>query len=146
LPFRKPDACNGGASSVEDALAAAEASAGRSLTLVEPGWARAVIRLLRGQSPWVSGPHEVVGKGKRKPEREAPSTATSIWSVLGVANNASVTEIKSAFRAKAKVLHPDQGGDEAEFRVLREAYARALARREKGDKRPKARNAKATAD
>jgi hypothetical protein len=139
LPFRKPDACNGGATSFEDALAQAQASAGRTLTLVEPGWARAVIRVLRGQSAWVSGPHEV--RGKRRPQKEAAAVTgpSSIWSVLDVPTDATVTQIKAAFRAKAKLLHPDQGGDETAFRALREAYARALERRSKSDKRPKAR-------
>lgn len=45
-----------------------------------------------------------------------------LYSVLGVSPNASLEEIKSAFREKAKESHPDAGGTEAGFRELVEAY------------------------
>jgi len=41
---------------------------------------------------------------------------------LGVSNTASPDEIKTAFRNKAKSLHPDQGGNEKDFQKLNEAY------------------------
>lgn len=49
------------------------------------------------------------------------------YEVLGVSTNASITEIKSAFRRLAKATHPDiNGGDPqltAQFRDVAEAYA-----------------------
>lgn len=45
------------------------------------------------------------------------------YEVLGVSKNASADEIKKAFRRKAVELHPDkQGGDEAKFKEINEAY------------------------
>ncbi len=45
------------------------------------------------------------------------------YNILGVNKNASADEIKKAFREKAHKHHPDkQGGDEAKFKELNEAY------------------------
>lgn len=45
------------------------------------------------------------------------------YEVLGIQKSASADEIKKAFRRKAIELHPDkQGGDEAKFKEVNEAY------------------------
>lgn len=45
------------------------------------------------------------------------------YEVLGVAKNASADEIKKAFRKAAVQYHPDkEGGDEAKFKEVNEAY------------------------
>lgn len=45
------------------------------------------------------------------------------YKILGVPHNATLAEIKHAFRQKAKLLHPDiTGQDSREFRELKSAY------------------------
>ncbi|MEM9613891.1 MAG: DnaJ domain-containing protein [Actinomycetota bacterium] len=48
------------------------------------------------------------------------------YRTLGVAPTASPAEIRAAYRARSKVLHPDMGGDAAAFDRLQRAY-RVLA-------------------
>lgn len=139
-PFRKPDASNGGAATPVEALREAERAAGRSLNVVEPKWARAWNRILRGMPPWTS--RTVSDEAKPRPSTsalDAKATLGSIWAVLGLEPNATVPEIKAAFRKRALVTHPDHGGDPATFRATQQAYREALSRREKAEKRPKKR-------
>lgn len=128
LPFRRPDASNGGARSHEEAKHEAELSAGSSLTEIEPLWARACIRTMRGQPPFT--PRELAAaSGRPIARRDGAPPPASLWAILGVEPDASVLEIKRAFRQRALTTHPDQGGDPAAFRTLHGAYERALARR-----------------
>lgn len=138
-PFRRPDASNGGAASHGEAMAEAERVAQRALVEIEPRWARACVRLMRGMAPF--SPAElrevspVSGAGPGAPARPRiprEPAAKSLWAVLGVEPGASVEEIKRAFRKRALETHPDQGGDAAAFRALHAAYERALARRARG--------------
>lgn len=124
-PFQPPDAADGGAESFDEALRAAEAIAGTSLTVIESAWARAFMRTLRGQPPWAT-----VLPSERSPSASsanAPSEV-SVWERLQVSADASAGEIRAAFRSRAKQLHPDHGGDQAEFRALMRAYDEAIRR------------------
>lgn len=126
-PFRKPDAHGGGARTYEDALRDAERITGRSLSVIEPRWARAWSRVMQGERPWDG---EAPG-ARRAPADERSAPRASIWKVLGLRPDASVEDIKRAYRARAKETHPDQGGDAETFRALHRAYERALVRRAK---------------
>ncbi|HXV43720.1 MAG TPA: J domain-containing protein [Anaerolineae bacterium] len=56
---------------------------------------------------------------------------TNWWAVLGVNRTASRAEIVNAYRALAKIHHPDIGGDPEQFKRLRAVYEIALKEREK---------------
>lgn len=45
------------------------------------------------------------------------------YEVLGVDAGASAEVVKKAYRKKARAVHPDRGGDTAEFQVLAHAYS-----------------------
>lgn len=130
-PFRRPDASEGGARTREEALRRAEQVAGRRLVEVEGSWARAWAQIQLGLPPFAA---TGAGGGGPRAAREPP--AGSIWATLGVAADASVAEIRAAFRRQALVLHPDRGGDPDRFRALREAHDEALARRGRAARRP----------
>jgi DnaJ-domain-containing protein 1 len=52
-----------------------------------------------------------------------PRDAEVCYRLLGVSPSSSWEEIERAYRKKAKVHHPDLGGDQDAMRALNEAYA-----------------------
>ncbi len=135
-PFRKPDASSGGARTREEALKEAEAAVGRSLVEIEAAWARAWQRVLMGEPAFPPGAQPSQGPTSPTRARREPP-AGSIWSVLGVDANATIEQIRAAFRTRVLITHPDHGGDPEAFRALRGAYDEALARRDRASKRPR---------
>lgn len=133
-PFRKPDASEGGARTRDEALRRAEKAAGRALVQIEPIWARAWGRVLMGEPPFPQAAKDAPGVAP--PASREPQGA-SIWQVLGLSSQATVAEIRAAFRQRALLTHPDRGGDAEAFRALREAHDQALARRARAGKRPR---------
>lgn len=55
------------------------------------------------------------------------SGRSSWWEILGVAQAAPRAEIISAYRALARVHHPDAGGSSDDFKRLRAAYEAGMA-------------------
>jgi hypothetical protein len=47
-------------------------------------------------------------------------------SLLGLSWPCTAQEIKQAFRSKVKTVHPDHGGNSADFQALHRAYKEAL--------------------
>ncbi len=57
--------------------------------------------------------------------RELDKSNTNAYNILGVERDASISEIKKAFRDKSKILHPDRnpdGSTEFQYKLLIEAY------------------------
>lgn len=134
-PFQKPDASNGGALTLEQALAEAERTAGRHLVLIESHWARSWKRVLRGEASPTPPPP---ASEKRRPERaRSAATAVSSWSLLGISAGAPISEIKRAYRKRALETHPDQGGDVDVFREVQRAYEKLIAAADKRIKKAK---------
>jgi hypothetical protein len=130
-PFRKPDASNGGADTLEEALAEAQRVAGRHLSVIESHWACAWKSVLRGETPTPPPPP------RQRPTAERTRTKTSSWAVLGLAPGASLAEVKQAFRKRALETHPDQGGDPAQFRAAHAAYEKLFAKIARAPRAPK---------
>lgn len=124
-PFRKPDASSGGARSRAEAHTAAERAAGRSLVETGSTWAAAWARILLGKAPWPA-PRAAQGPRRVAPE---PRAGSKPWArgVLALEKEASVAEVKRAFRSAALRTHPDHGGSESAFIEAKRAYDIALA-------------------
>ena len=78
------------------------------------------LRELRGErfddEPRTSGRASGGGPGQNETE--------IFFRLLGISPSATWDEIEKAYRSKAKVHHPDRGGDEDAMRTLNEAYHR----------------------
>lgn len=48
------------------------------------------------------------------------------WDVMGIKPDATREDVRNAFRALAKVHHPDAGGNEEDFKRLRKAFDEAM--------------------
>jgi hypothetical protein len=99
--------------------------------------ARAFYRIEHTETTPVLVEHEVPGPilGERLPF-ETPEVdlgrdlgsmdpTGAAFAELGLTPDASLATVKSAYRRRVKEVHPDQGGDEDEFRRVREAYTTA---------------------
>lgn len=64
------------------------------------------------------------GPNARRPNRSNRSVepAEAAYAVLGLPSGASEDAVQQAYRRRVKEVHPDHGGDEAEFKRVREAY------------------------
>ncbi|EJZ19219.1 J domain-containing protein, partial [Rhizobium sp. Pop5] len=51
---------------------------------------------------------------------------TDPYDILGVERDADEAKVKAAYRRRAKVAHPDSGGDTEAFGILQKAYALLL--------------------
>lgn len=135
-PFRKPDGSEGGARTRAEAKRAAERAAGRALVEIESGWARAWGNVLVGKDPW---PARRTTEGDAAAIRVRAAPSPSVWATLGLSAGASLGEIKAAYKKRALAVHPDRGGNAADFRALQSAYEAALRRRARPTRKPSSR-------
>jgi len=94
--------------------------------------ARVFFRLRATDTDPVLVEHELPGGhlGSRLPfetpeiatESDADAGVATAFAALGLPASADVSEVRRAYRRRVKEVHPDQGGDEDEFRRIREAY------------------------
>lgn len=122
-PFRPPDAWKGGARSEEEAIEEAQGAAGVSLSRTENRWAGAWVRVRAGLPPFPERAPRAASIGPKPIDPHA---------VLGVPVGAPIEALRTQFRAKALLLHPDHGGDAAAFIALKRAYDVLSARRRRG--------------
>lgn len=137
-PFQKPDASEGGARTHDEALATAERHAGCALLEIEGSWARAWANVLVGKAPFATTarPTSTGGDDAVRAPRSTKNQA-SVWQTLGLKSDATLPEIKRAYRQRALETHPDRGGNDAAFRAVQTAYESAITRRARPRRRTK---------
>lgn len=94
-----------------------------ALSLTESRWAGAWLRVRDGLPPFPERPGRPPLVGPRPVDPHA---------ILGVPVGAPLEALRASFRAKALLLHPDQGGDTASFIALKRAYDTLTRRRNRG--------------
>ena len=84
------------------------------IVLTRTGLWSVVVRALR----------ELRGDYVPEPPRPSNEDVEVCYRLLGLSPSARWEEIERAYRTKAKIHHPDRGGDEDAMRALNEAYNR----------------------
>ena len=75
----------------------------------------------KDESKWYSDSN-FFGNPFEEERRSSDEEEDNHYEVLGLKRSASQEDIKDAFRKKALETHPDKGGDEEEFKIVRNAY------------------------
>jgi len=84
-------------------------------------WAIAkTIEAMRGIDRW--GCSEIIAKAFTGFTALPDSTSLKYWQVLEVSQDATIKEIKDAYRRLAKKYHPDISGDDSHFKKIKAAY------------------------
>lgn len=68
------------------------------------------------------------GTDEAAADEPAVDPTDAAFAVLGLPAGATADQVKAAYREKVKQVHPDRGGDEDEFKRVREAYTTAKKR------------------
>ena len=78
------------------------------------------IESIRGQERWGVGSVEQAFRGYMA--LPAPGQSGDWWKTLGVPVNASLSQVRDAYRTLALKHHPDRGGDVEMFRRVQQAW------------------------
>lgn len=84
-----------------------------------------IIVVLSATNMWpavIRGLRELRGERVDIPGQTSPDNLDVCYKMLGIAPSATWEEIEKAYRTKAKIHHPDHGGDEDTMRALNDAY------------------------
>ena len=81
---------------------------------------------LRGQQRWGVGSIEQAFAGYAQLPGHGQTSGLQWWKELGVTINADAESIKQAYKARAKVCHPDTGGTAEAMSLLNEAFRMAM--------------------
>lgn len=86
------------------------------------------IEALRGMDRWgVSEFMDRAFTGFTALPSSTPIVQRDIWDVLGLpVKPATAAEVVAAYKAQAKIVHPDAGGSTEAFQELSDAYSKAL--------------------
>jgi hypothetical protein len=86
-----------------------------------------IIGVLSATGIWptiIRGLRELRGEKVEEQEPRLREDMDVAFKLLGVSPSASWEEIERAYRKKAKIHHPDRGGDSDAMRALNDAYSR----------------------
>lgn len=81
------------------------------------------LRELRGDAPDPTAGHGPNSSSSNGNTRMTAQEMDMCYKILGLSPSATWPEIEKAYRQKAKIHHPDHGGDEDTMRVLNDAYS-----------------------
>lgn len=85
----------------------------------------AVISVLSFTGLWpeiLKALRELRGESTTPSSQPRPSDTEIACKLLGISPSARWEEVEKAYRAKAKIHHPDHGGDEDAMKALNDAY------------------------
>lgn len=88
-----------------------------------PGWQLGA--RLPFETPDLNAGAEQTGTDTDRDRRTQYDPTIAAFRELGLSTSATLDEVKGAYRSRVKEVHPDHGGDEDEFKRVREAYTRA---------------------
>ncbi|MBN2311731.1 MAG: DnaJ domain-containing protein [Candidatus Hydrogenedentes bacterium] len=87
----------------------------------------AVVALLSMAGLWpqiIRALRELRGEHVDDPPAPAARDLDVCYKMLGISPSAPWDAVEKAYRAKAKIHHPDRGGDQDTMRALNEAYSK----------------------